>query len=197
LLERHVGKPAILFGHSLGGWVALLVAAQNARWVRALILGDPPLCIARFLEIEGSAQRVEMWRTMRDLASMRLSVPDLAAKLAELSGRDAAHLHGWAKTLSQVDPDVIQYHASGRLDEYVEQMRMDSLLGQVVCPTLLLQGDPQQGARVQDADVAYALSHLRDGLHVRLPDVGHGLGLDSRQVVPLLRAITDFLESLP
>ena len=64
---------------------------------------------------------------MRDLAGSELSVPELASELADfpvsvpgqdapmrygdLPGTDAAHLRGWAKTLSHVDPDVAQYHA--------------------------------------------------------------------------------------
>ncbi len=37
------GPPPILYGHSLGGCVALALAAQRPRAVRALVLEDPPL----------------------------------------------------------------------------------------------------------------------------------------------------------
>lgn len=211
-LESQLAERVILFGHSLGGWIALMVAAELMDKLQALILGDPPLCMERFLAIEGSEERVELWGAMRGLAGSGLSVLELASELADmpvsvpgqdtpmrygdLPGTDAAHLRGWAKALSQVDPDVAQYHAEGRLDEYVRKVDLDSALQRVTCPVLLLQGDPSQGGVVSDSDAEYALSLLPDGLHVQLEGTGHDLGLGAWQVAPLLRAVMDFLESL-
>ena len=211
-LESQLAERMILFGHSLSGWIVLLVAAEMENRVQALILGDPPLYMERFLAIEGSEERIELWRAMRGLADSGLSVPELASGLADLPvsvlsqdapmrygdlpGIDTAHLRGWAKTLSQVDPDVVQYHAEGRLDEYVRKVDLYSALQRMTCPVLLLQGDPSQGGVVSDSDAEYALSLLSDGLHVRLEGSGHDLGLDAWQVAPLLRALMNFLESL-
>jgi pimeloyl-ACP methyl ester carboxylesterase len=211
-LEHQLTERVILFGHSLGGWIALMVAAQLTERVQALILGDPPLCMERFLAIEGSEERISMWRTMRGLAGPGLSVPDLASALADLPvsvpeqdtpmrygdlpGMDAAHLRGWAKTLRRVDPDAAQYHVEGRLDEYVEKVELDAALRRMSCPVLLLQADPLHGGVVTDSDVAHALSLLPDGLHVQLEGAGHDLGLSTWEVTPLVRAVTNFLESL-
>jgi pimeloyl-ACP methyl ester carboxylesterase len=180
--------------------------------VRALILGDPPLCMERFLAIESSEERISLWRTMRGLAGSGLSVTERASVLAglpvsvpgqdkpilngDLPGMNAAHFRGWAKTLSQVDPDVAQYHAEGRMDEYVEKVEPDTALRRLTCPVLLLQGDPSQGGVISDEDVEHVLSLLADGLHVRLDGAGHDLGLSTWEVTPLLRAVTSFLESL-
>jgi pimeloyl-ACP methyl ester carboxylesterase len=194
-LERRLDEPAILFGHSLGGWVALLSAARLQE-VRALILGDPPLNIERFVATESAESRIAQWRTLRELADSALSVAELASKLADLYGADAAQFRGWAKTLSQVDPDAAQYHAEGRIGEYVENVDMDAALEQISCPVLLLQADPSQGGMVSDGDVEHALSLLANGIHIKLQGAGHGLGLSTWEVTPLLRAVTDFLESL-
>jgi len=210
--EHHLTERVILFGHSLGGWIALMVAAELTEKVRALILGDPPLCIERFLAIESSEERIRLWRTIRGLIGSRLSVPELASALAglpvsvpgqdtpirygDLPGKDSAHFRGWAKTLSQADPDAAQYHAEGRLDEYVQKVDLDTALRRMTCPVLLLQGDPSQGGLISDSDVEHALSLLSDGLHVQLEGAGHDLGLATWKVAPLLRAVTGFLESL-
>jgi len=53
-LERQPADRAVLFGHSLGGWIASLVAAQQKEKVKALILGDRPLNLHRFLTIENN-----------------------------------------------------------------------------------------------------------------------------------------------
>jgi len=211
-LESQLTERVILFGHSLGGWIALMVAAEQTEKVRALILGDPPLCTERWAAIEGSEERVELYRAMRGLAGLGLSVPELASALADLPvqvsgqdvpmrygdlpGMDAAHLRGWAKTLSQVDPDVAQYQAEGRMKEYVQKVDLDAALRRVTCPVLLLQGDPSQGGVISDSEKDHALSLLPDGLHVRLEGAGHNLGMDTWKVAPLLRAVTNFLESL-
>jgi pimeloyl-ACP methyl ester carboxylesterase len=195
-VQQRLNEPAILFGHSLGGWVALLAAAQLGHRVRALILGDPPLNLDRFVESESSEERVGMWRALRDLATSKSSVSELASALAEMTGQEAADLHDWAETLRQVDPDVAFYHAEGRIADYVQHIDLDGALRQHACPVLLIQGDPACGAMVADKDAAHTLSLLAAGRHVRLEGPGHNLGLKTREVAQLLRAITDFLESL-
>lgn len=42
-LEQRVKEPAHIFGHSLGGMVALMVAAQAPAAVRSVVVGDAPL----------------------------------------------------------------------------------------------------------------------------------------------------------
>ena len=42
-LRGRVCEPAYLFGHSLGGIVALMVAAQYPEGIRAVVVGDSPL----------------------------------------------------------------------------------------------------------------------------------------------------------
>lgn len=39
-LTVHIGTPTVLYGHSLGGWVALWIAARYPALVRAVIAGD-------------------------------------------------------------------------------------------------------------------------------------------------------------
>ena len=194
--DSRVNEPAVLFGHSLGGWVALLTAAEMREKLRGLILGDPPLNIERFLEIEGSQERVEMWHDMREMVSANMSVQEMADTLAAALDLDSDHLHDRAETLNRVDPDVIFYHAHRRLNEYVENIDLDGALGQIRSPALLLQGDPPQGGVILDREVERILSLLPDGVHVKLEGAGHDLGLNRDKVTPLLQAVMDFLEGL-
>ena len=125
-----------------------------------------------------------------------LSAPELAAALPQSPDSDAARHQAWAKTLSQVDADVILYHAEGRIDEYVENVDLDAALQQVGCPALLVQADPAHGGMVLDSERDHALSLLAQGLYVQLLGAGHNLGLDTWEVVPLARAVVSFLGSL-
>ncbi|MGB3712855.1 MAG: alpha/beta hydrolase [Candidatus Promineifilaceae bacterium] len=84
LIEALALDRVILFGHSLGGWIALEAAARLGKKVHALILGDPPLNIERFVVDESREARIDMWRGLRDLVSMELNVDELASALAEI-----------------------------------------------------------------------------------------------------------------
>jgi len=211
LLEKLVVEPSVVFGHSLGGWIALLVAASRPERVRALILGDPPLNMERYLAFEGSEGRIAVWRTLRDLAAAGLDVPQLATALGsmvvgmsedgepvrygDLPGIDGAHLLEWATTLGQVDADVAFYHAAGRMDEYAANVDINAALRRVVCPTLLLQADPTRGGLVSDADADRALSILDDGYRMKLVGAGHDIGGWDEEII-LLRAVAGFLDTL-
>ena len=70
------------------------------------------------------------------------------------------------------------------------------MLAKINCPVLLLQGNPLHGGMMTDALVEYALSTLKAATHVLIEPYGHGLGLSSWEVGPLLRAVSAFLDSL-
>ena len=46
-LRTVVGRPAVVAGHSLGGLIAVWLAAQAPDWVRCVLLEDPPLYITQ------------------------------------------------------------------------------------------------------------------------------------------------------
>ncbi|HKO23321.1 MAG TPA: alpha/beta fold hydrolase [Chloroflexota bacterium] len=81
-LTHVVTEPAVLFGHSLGGTIAAMVAAQHPQSVRALMVG----AVAPFAEGHASwvvAQRDVLLR-LRDLASSGRPVAEIEATLKEL-----------------------------------------------------------------------------------------------------------------
>ena len=49
---------------------------------------------------------------------------------------------------------------------------------------------------MSDEDVSHVLALLANGLHVQLQGTSHELGLSTWDVTPLLRAVTNVLESL-
>lgn len=211
-VQHQLTKPAILFGHSAGGLYALGLAAQLPKKVRALVVGDTPLSIESIRALESDEARISFWATLRGLAGSGRSVTELVSSLADipvsvpgqdtpirygdLPGVDAASLREWAKTLSQLDPEVLEFHAEGRIQEILENDNPDTWLPQISCPVLLLQGNPSLGGIMTDRDVEHALSVLPDVSHVLIEHAGHGLGFSTWEVAPLLRAVTDFLESL-
>lgn len=211
-LRSHVAEPAILFGHSAGGMLALWLGAQIPQKVRAIIVGDSPISIERLVAHMSDEEFISFYATLRDLAGSGRSLAEMVSALADipvsvpeqdkpvrygdLPSVNDASLREWARTLSQLDPRVLEFHAEGRAQEFFESFNIEAALRQISCPVLLLQGNAELGGVMSDQEVEHALSVLSDVSHVVIEHAGHDLGLSTWEVAPLLRAVTDFLESL-
>jgi pimeloyl-ACP methyl ester carboxylesterase len=205
-LRRCVAEPSYLFGHSLGGMIALMVAAQAPDDVRALVVGDSPLTPAG---IEASGRTRPRLKAWHDLAGGRFSIAEIAEALKdaptflpgqdepvtmrERYGEDSSVYEHLATRLYHNDPDML----TALLDDHentVAGYDMEVLLPAIRCPVLLLQADPDAGGEMTDADVERALSLLSQGQHVQLEGIDHPLFYP--RVEPALSAIIGFLTSV-
>lgn len=199
--------PVVFIGHSIGGLFAVALAERIPEDARAVIVGDVPLSVETWAALPTNE---EAWARLRDLAGPGQSVAELTSLLADLPvpGQDPPMKYGdlpdvsattvreWAKTLGQLDPSVMDWHAEGRRDELLEAFDFERMLRGVTCRVLLLQADPSEGGIMADDDVQYAMSLLADACHVQIKGTGHDLGLSTWDVAPLLTAVMEFLESL-
>jgi pimeloyl-ACP methyl ester carboxylesterase len=203
LLRERVAAPAVLFGHSLGGMLAMWVASHHPELVRALILGDN-LIVVRHLQ---NPMYAALFSGLRDLARKGGSVEQIAddiGKIAlpvagtdesvtirQLPGNDEAYLLSWARSVQQADPDTYEMTLDG---SSLEGWDGETVLRGIACPTLLLQASQELGGLMSDADVALATRLLPHHTHVKFRNLGHALFI--QQPEPVLRAVTNFLESL-
>lgn len=181
-LQGQVAAPAVIFGHSLGGMVALLAAAQCPDHIRAVLVGDAPLSAGCWLG--------HLRRTRDDLVAWR----DLAGGVHTPEEISEAVGDTWlAQNLYRNDPDMLTIliddpeRAAAGYDATL-------LLPLIHCPVLLLQADPQAGGVLTDAEVEQGLTLLSDPTHILLEGVGHGLHNEQKDVV--LQAIQGFLNAL-
>jgi pimeloyl-ACP methyl ester carboxylesterase len=202
-----VKELAVVFGHSLGALFALALAGRRPEAVRAVVVGDIALSSTTWA---ARPNNTEYWAGIRNVSGRKASIRELTGLLAELPvlGRQpsvrykdlpdvmSVELREWAKSLSQLDPGVVESHAQGRRDELMQAFDFEATLRSISCPVLLLQGEPERGGIMTDDDVKYAMSLLQEAYHVKIENVGHDLGLGSFEVAPLLRAVVNFLESL-
>ena len=204
--HQRVAEPAFLFGHSLGGEVALLVAAQCPDLVRAVVVGDSPLDTGSHRpKYNYTHERTAAWR---ELAGGKMSIERVAEALkdapTEVVGQDKPVLMRekysdddpvfmWLATnLYYCDPDML----TALLDDFETTSagyEMDKVLPAIRCPVLLLQADPDHGGVMTDGDVAQALPLLAHPKHVRLQDIGHFF---IGQKEPVLSVLTEFLDPL-
>jgi pimeloyl-ACP methyl ester carboxylesterase len=207
-LREVVREPAAIYGHSLGGEIALMAAASYPEGVRALIIGDSPLSSA------ASPTRDPAHRAMlaywHDLAASDRSPDEIAAALramplhtpGEAGPRSAEAVLGaespWFDFMSiclhQLDPDTLL----AVMDDPAITMAgydMPTILPAIPCPALLIQADPADGGLLSDAEVAEALALLPRGQHRLLTGIGHPL--HSTRPAAICDEIDGFLTSLP
>lgn len=81
-LQARVEQPAFIFGHSLGGMIALLVSARLPDFVRAVAVGDSPLSAAHWrAHLAATHEQLVAWR---DLAGGQKTLPELIAILKDM-----------------------------------------------------------------------------------------------------------------
>lgn len=204
-LRQQVSEPAVVFGHSLGGMVALLVAAQCPECVRAVVVGDSPLTaetwrfdrgrdgLIFWRDLAGGAYPVEEIAEALKDAPWRVPDHDQSVRMRDVFDEDAPIFEWLAHNLYQNDPDMLTM----LIDEpeiVAAGYDMAVVLPSIRCPVLLLQADRKVGSAMTDAEVKQALPLLAQPTHVWLEGVGHALHLEHKEQV--LRTITDFLGSL-
>jgi pimeloyl-ACP methyl ester carboxylesterase len=208
-LQKCVGKPAHVFGASLGGIIALMVAAQAPNLVLSVVVGDSPLTAKTWLAAtEQTRDKLASWQ---ELAGGRLSIPEIIERLKdapvevsfqaplipmrEAFGEDSP-VYAWlADNLYQTDPDFF----AALLDDpeiTAEGYEMEILFPKIKCPILLLQADPENGGALTDAEVVRGVQLLAQVRHVRLEGIGHILFNDPYGKEPVLQAISEFFISV-
>lgn len=203
LLRGRVRIPAYLFGHSLGGIVALMVASQYPEGVRAMVVGDAPLSRQTWWEVLlPTLDRLAAWR---DLCGGQKSIGEIIDALKnspvevpgksepvtmrEVMGEESPFYDWLATSLYQGDPDMLTAILE-RFDVTSDGYEMDIVLPAIQCPVLLLQADPQAGGVMKDAEVEQAWPLLVQPSHVRLDGVSHVLHNDRKE--PVVTALKNF-----
>ncbi|MEO1016655.1 MAG: alpha/beta hydrolase [Pseudomonadota bacterium] len=183
-LEELAGEPLILFGHSLGGVVALALAGRHPEWINALILEDPPLfsiTAARRPQTRhyGLFQKLRELKRgpgadfseadwIREIGSWPSGTPD-ETNLSTF-GRNGVALR--ARQMMDFDIQAVESPLDGSMDEGFDA---EALLAALTCPTKILTGDPALGAVISVEDRAN-IETIGDPVTVQIvPGVGHNI----------------------
>lgn len=170
-LSDIIVEPTVLYGHSLGALIAILVAAQSPDRVHRLILGDPPFYHHNTSTRESVWYEpfVELYHVISSYHSAQ-EIDDYIA--AHYPNMGPERRKARAETLSHVDPNVVAAILDDRL---VEGYDAGALLRQITCPVLLIAGNPALGSALRPEDATYMLERLRSCDIVHMQEVGHGL----------------------
>ena len=204
-LSGVVRAPAVVYGHSLGGEVAVMVAAHHPELVRAVIVGDVPFSAEDHpTEEAGHRAMNELWhrlagRPVAEIAAalrempVRVSGAATPARAGDAFGEESPWFAFQATNLHRLDPGMLAAILAGP-EAMLEGYEPEALLPAIACPVLILQGDPADGGLLSDREVERALRLLPRPTHRRLDGIGHELhGAHPERV---LAAIGPFLEAV-
>lgn len=159
-------QQAILLGHSDGGSIALIAAAEHADRVSALMLEAPHVFVedVSVESIQGTTARYHHG-DLRERLSRHHSDVDIA-------------FHGWSDVW--LDPDFRDWN-------------LEAYLPRIACPVLLIQGEDDEYGTLKQID---AIERQVRGPVQRLvlPQCGHSPHRDQRERV--LSAMTAFVQTL-
>jgi pimeloyl-ACP methyl ester carboxylesterase len=198
-----LGRPTVLYGHSLGALVAAAVATKRPELVRAVVLEDPPS--NAFLGRLSETPYYPTFVAMRRLAGPGKDVAAVARELGEtfvptLDGsrtvrladvRDPCALRFLARCLADVDGDVFTPALEGRWTTGYDE---HTIWRSMSCPVLLLRGDPALGGMLPAADADVMSSLVPDLVRIDVPGVGHLIHAMAADVT--VRHMLNFLESV-
>jgi len=190
-VRKQIISPTVLVGHSLGALVALGSAAYLPEHIRALVLLDPPLFF-RNTRIEAMPGFNSWFRWVYRTTTAAQSYADILASCQKKAPPDAdeAAIKDVADNLFCIAPETVGIVLR---DQLLEGFNLEHALQQILCPTLLLYGEPQLGSCVRESDAEYFHANVLHGRVIQIKDAGHSIHLE--QPVILLDHLAQFLGS--
>lgn len=209
-IEGCVKAPVVIFGSSMGGMVALMVAARRPDLVKAVIFGDSSIKTDRTRAVMRDYH--SYWDGWKKLAGFKGPFDELVRLVSEMpvdvpgqkkktygEGLDTIALMNKANYLRFLDPEVLADWAAGGEDDDAFRRVIEGYdherLSDIMCPVLLIQGNPDKGSIFTDEAVAYAKASIKNHYHVYIDEYDHNLGLYNWDTGKLLQAINVFLEA--
>jgi pimeloyl-ACP methyl ester carboxylesterase len=194
---RRLNAPAVVAGHSIGGVVALMVAARCPEKVKALIIEDAPLTLDHYRRgVESSRDMYALWL---DLKRSAQSEQELSLALADAyqdhPGVTSAWILFFAGCLWGLDPTFFDALLHD-FEDFVEGYDPRPILATTDCPMLFLRGETRLGAVMTDDEVSWLQRNAPNATCALIDSVGHLLHLEERGQTPVLTEMLAFLDRL-
>jgi pimeloyl-ACP methyl ester carboxylesterase len=183
---RQLKAPAVLIGHSLGGVIALMVAARCPEKVKALIIEDSPLALDNYRRIiDSSRDMYRLWLELKkSVQSERELSLALADKYKDYPGITSAWILFFAGCLWQLDPtffNTLLYDFDG----FTKGYDYKQTLAKTICSVLFIRGEAKLGAVMTDDEISWLKQYFSNVNCVQINGVGHLLHLQDQGQTPV------------
>jgi len=197
-----IGKPTLIFGHSLGGAVGFTAASRLGALAQRLIIVDNFLYHDSMLEIQAQPLLQSMFRGVQRIAGQQ--APNATSPLlsgiklpfngneitvGDLFAGNPGFLEMWAQCVAQLDPKVLEIFFTPLPPEEFDGER---ILKGISCPIVIFQANPALGGIMPDRDVERVLS-VRPKTAVHRFDLGHMMHMENPEpIISLVKTFRDF-----
>jgi pimeloyl-ACP methyl ester carboxylesterase len=192
-----LNAPAALVGHSLGGAIALMVAARCPDKVKGLIIEDAALTLENYRRIVDASR--DMYRVWLNLKKSAQSEQELSLALAEAfkdyPGVTSAWFLFFAGCLWQLDPTYFNALLHD-FEGFTKGYDYKQILATIKFPVLFLRGETNLGAVMTDDEISWLQQNFSNVKCVLIEGVGHLLHLSDHGQTPVLNAMTAFLDRI-
>ncbi len=196
--EQFLGRlhaPAVLVGHSLGGVIALMLAARCPDRVKALIIEDSPLTLDNYRRIiDSSRDMFGVWLNLKQSASSEQALAlALADACQDYPGVTSAWILFFAGCLWRLDPTFFNALLHD-FEGFTAGYDYPHILATITCPVLFLRGETSLGAVMTDEEIDWLQENFSNVKCALIDGVGHRLHLEDRGQTPVLTEMLAFLE---
>lgn len=173
-IKANICSPVTLVGYSLGGMIALMIAAYHPELLHQIIVLEAPLTLKTLTPIIESQKefghKILHYRKTNQLA-----------QLAKELNYDASSIG-----MSLCDSDIIEITIDQH-EKMMEGFDINQLAPLIKCPFSILRGELQLGSMISDEDIELLKQHSPHVKDKKIQGIGHSILSEQMGIRLLLR----------
>lgn len=172
LMERLTPDGAFVVGHSLGGWISLVLPSIAPGLAKKIVSEDPYTGPNSLVGDRARGERSRRSRPDPEFVESATSIEPIEQLIAEQNPNYSPEIVTRMATMQfRLDPALIR--GRGTRDE--TERSHDEAFQQIDCPVLLMHGNPDKGGIMDESEAARVAGLIPDATTVHWPHTGHNL----------------------
>ena len=172
LIEKISPSGAMVVGHSLGGWVSMMLPSVAPGLAKKIVSEDPYTGPNSLVGDRARGDNARRFRPDPDAVEAATSIAPLVESISTQNPQYAPELVERLATMQfRMDPGLIR--GSGTRSE--TERSFDASFSKIDCPVLLMHGNPEKGGIMDAAEAARVAALIPQVEVVNWPHTGHNM----------------------